>query len=251
MCDSGEAVKVIDTGSMTVTETISVDQSPLHAAVSGNRLCVIHYKGGVSVIDTTTNSVVDSIPAPIAPQNIAVDGGLAYVTNQSGIGTVSVIDIAAKTVTATIPVGLHPHGIAVSGTQVYVANWGTDTVSVIDTATNTVTDTIPVGTAPVDVAVGQGGGRIYVPNSGDDTVTVIKYEGPKKLHPDLSDLPELVGKLVGGAAGDGGGWLVIGNHAYPIPPRPPALLAIARAAAPYLGSPIENREVGAQLRRMR
>jgi hypothetical protein len=80
---------------------------------------------------------------------------------------------------------------------------------------------------------------------------VIKYEGPKKLHPDFSDLPELVGKLVGGAAGDGGGWLVIGNHAYPIPPRPLAMLAIARAAAPYLGSPIENRQVGAQLRKMR
>lgn len=80
---------------------------------------------------------------------------------------------------------------------------------------------------------------------------MIKYEGPKKLHPDFSDLPELVGKLVGGAAGDGGGWLVIGNHAYPIPPRPLAMLAIARAAAPYLGSPIENRQVGAQLRKMR
>jgi hypothetical protein len=62
--------------------------------------------------------------------------------------------------------------------------------------------------------------------------------------------PDLVGELLGGVAVGGGGWLGIGNHFYPIPPRPLAMAIIARAAAPHLGSRIENRELGQQLRDM-
>ena len=87
-----------------------------------------------------------------------------------------------------------------------------------------------------------------MPNIFDDTVSVISNVF-KPLPP--SHLPDLVGKLIGGAAADGGGWLVIGNHGYPIPPYPIAMAAIARAAAPYLGQPIENPELGKQLRNMR
>jgi hypothetical protein len=47
----------------------------------------------------------------------------------------------------------------------------------------------------------------------------------------------------------GGGWLVIGNHFCKIPPRPLAAELIARAAAPYVGEPIENRELAQQLRK--
>ena len=64
------------------------------------------------------------------------------------------------------------------------------------------------------------------------------------------DLPDLVGQIFGGVDVGGGGWLVIGNHFYKIPPRPPIMAIIARAAAPHLGKPIENRKLGQQLRNM-
>ncbi|HYO03359.1 MAG TPA: hypothetical protein VET27_16395 [Mycobacterium sp.] len=59
--------------------------------------------------------------------------------------------------------------------------------------------------------------------------------------------PALVGDLLGGVTSGGGGWLVIGRRAYPIPPRPIAVADIARAAAPNLGVPIEIPELGEQL----
>lgn len=80
-------------------------------------------------------------------------------------------------------------------------------------------------------------------NSWDDTVSVISNVFSWRR-------PDLVGELLGGVAAGGGGWLVIGNHFYKIPPHPLAMAIIARAAAPHLGSRIENRELGEQLRNM-
>ena len=65
------------------------------------------------------------------------------------------------------------------------------------------------------------------------------------------DLPDLVGGIFGGVDVGGGGWLVIGNHFYKIPPRPPIMAIIAREQPrPHLGKPIENRRLGQQLRNM-
>jgi hypothetical protein len=97
--------------------------------------------------------------------------------------------------------------------------------------------------SPVRLAVSPGGARVYVPNEGDNTVSVISNVLSWRW-------PDLVGDLLGGVAVGGGVWLVIGRHAYPIPPRPIAVAAIARAAAPYLGAPIEAPELGEQLRNM-
>jgi hypothetical protein len=48
----------------------------------------------------------------------------------------------------------------------------------------------------------------------------------------------------------GGGWLVIGNQFYKIPPRPAVRAIIARAVAPRPGAPVESRELGEHLRNM-
>jgi DNA-binding beta-propeller fold protein YncE len=63
--------------------------------------------------------------------------------------------------------------------------------------------------------------------------------------------PDLVGRLLGAAAVDGGGWFVVGDHIVRIPPRSPVLWSMARAAAPYLDQAIENPEIGRQLRNLR
>ncbi len=109
-----------------------------------------------------------------------------------------------------------------------------------------VTDTVNVGNYAGAVAVSPNGSRIYVTNRFNNTVSVIA-----QLHtlPGGIDLPDLVGKLIGGAAAGGNGWLVIGDHFYPIPPREPVLQAIARALAPHVGKPVQNHELGQRLRR--
>jgi hypothetical protein len=117
-------------------------------------------------------------------------------------------------------------------------------VSAIDTATNTSTETVAVGTIPAGVAVSPDGSGVYVTNTWDGTVSVISNVFSSQ-QPD-----DLVGELLGGVAAGGGGWLVIGNHFYKIPPHPLAAAIIARAAAPHLRSPIENHELAQQLRNM-
>jgi hypothetical protein len=106
-----------------------------------------------------------------------------------------------------------------------------------------VTAAIPVGTFPGGVAVSPDTTRVYVTNAVDNTVSVISNVFSWRW-------PDLVGELLGGVAAGGGGWPVIGNHFYKIPPHPLAMAIIARAAAPHLGSRIENRELAEQLRNM-
>jgi len=205
----------------------------------------------VTVINTATNNVTETVAVGALPFGVAVspDGAHAYVTNTYG-NTVSVIDTNSSsptynTVTVTIPVGTYPYGVAVSpdSSLVYVTNGNNYTVSVISTATNTVTETVAVGIIPAGVGVSPDGSRIYVTNSLAATVSVISNVFSWRW-------PDLVGELLGGVAVGGGGWLVIGDHFYKIPPRPLAMAIIARAAAPHLGSRIENRELAEQLRNL-
>jgi DNA-binding beta-propeller fold protein YncE len=63
--------------------------------------------------------------------------------------------------------------------------------------------------------------------------------------------PDLVGRLFGGVDRGGDGWLVIGNHFIPIPPRSPVMSIIAEAARPYLDRVVESPELAEQLREIR
>lgn len=65
------------------------------------------------------------------------------------------------------------------------------------------------------------------------------------------DEPDLVGQLFGGVAVDGGGWLVVGGHFIPIPPRSPIMPMLLRIAGRYLGHAIDNRELADQLSELR
>ncbi|KUI41237.1 hypothetical protein AU197_01485 [Mycobacterium sp. IS-1590] len=257
-----DTVTVIDTSTNTVTGTIDTDQDPYWPAVTpdGARLYVSHiHAGTILVIDTTTNAVVDSITVGGQPGAIVLspDGGRIFASiltswaNGLKAEAVKVIDTASGNVAATVTIPgdfWPPAGMAVDsdGSRVFVASAAADwsgVVSVIDTTTNTLIDTIDVH-GPSGVVVTPDGSRIYAVNQVQDTVSVIG----RTFRWDASRLPDLVGQLMGGAGSDGGGWLVIGNRFYKIPPRPPAVLAIARAA-PYLGEPVENRKLGQQLRK--
>src|SRR5665647_2969765 len=72
--------------------------------------------GTVSVIDTGSGTVTDTITVGRNPHGVAVDGSAhtVYVTNAND-GTVSVIDTGSGTVTDTITVGAYLGGVAVDG----------------------------------------------------------------------------------------------------------------------------------------
>ncbi|MGW3269814.1 Ig-like domain repeat protein, partial [Streptomyces sp. NPDC001056] len=131
--------------------------------------------GTVSVIDTGTQTVTNTITVGSSPFGVAVtpDGSQVYVAN-NGDGTVSVIDTATETVTNTITVGSAPVGVAVSpdGTHVYVTNNSDNTVSVINAAGQTVIGSIGVGSAPFGIAITPDGTAAYVVNNGDATVSI-------------------------------------------------------------------------------
>jgi len=116
----------------------------------------------VSVINLGTNTVIDEVSVGFGPAGVAItpDGSKAYVSNLDtvneffgGLGalsdpgkTVSVIDAGTNQVMSTITVGNRPFGIAVThdGTMTYVANYLSGTVSVINVSTNSVIATIPI-----------------------------------------------------------------------------------------------------------
>jgi YVTN family beta-propeller protein len=250
-------IVLIDTATNAVTGTIKVDGA-YYLAVSpdGARLYVTGYNDElIWAVDTVSHSVVKTFAfnKPIGGFVVSPDNSRLYVLGEVKFGVttsnVTVVDVGSGTVTTgiTFPLGEELTDIAVApdGSAVYVAQLTGD-VSRIDTATMTVTDTVNIGSYAGAVAVSPNGSRIYVTNRHNNTVSVLA-----QLHvtPADLDLPDLVGKLFGGAAAGGGGWLVIGDHFIPIPPREPVLQAIARALAPHVGKPVQNHELGQRLRR--
>jgi YVTN family beta-propeller protein len=251
-----DSLAVIDAATHTIVTIIAVGNGPIAVTASpdGARVYVLNYGvHTVSVVDTATNTVTATIPVGKFPVDIAIngDGTRLYVADQE-YDFVWVIDTAFNTVAATVGVGQIPLGVAVSPAEpvAYVVNSYDATVSVIDTVANTVTATFPFGKKP---AIGKlsGGvafrpdGTAYVANGGDGTLVVISeaVAPADHWHP-----PHLSAALLGAVARDGGGWLVIGDHFIPIPPRSPLIAIIAQAAAPQFDGAIRNPVLSARIR---
>lgn len=130
----------------------------------------------VKVLDTSTNSVVDTIDVGKAPVGVAVAAGgeLVYVAN-SGEDTVSIIDAETDAVEGTVEVGSQPRYLAVTpdGKRVYVANASSGNASVIDTETRNVIKTIPIGSDPQRVAVTPDGAYVYVTDGYGEDVAIV------------------------------------------------------------------------------
>lgn len=250
-------IMLVDTATNAVTGTIKVDGA-YYLAVSpdGARLYVTGYNDGlIWAVDTASHSVVKTyaVNKPIGGFVVSPDNSRLYVLGEVKFGVttsnVTVVDVDTGTVTTgiTFPLGQELTDIAVApdGSAVYATQLTGD-VSRIDSATMTVSDTVNIGNYAGTVTVSPDGSRIYATNQYHNTVSVLA-----QLHVPAGglDLPDLVGKLFGGAAAGGGGWLVIGDHFIPIPPREPVLQAIARALAPHVGKPVQNHELGQRLRR--
>lgn len=261
-------ITVLDTVTHAVTATIETGPATSAVAFSadGSRVYVANvYDDTVAVVDVSTEAVIATTSVGDAPVAVAVspDSRTVYVANAaytSATGTISVIDASTQTVTATIPVGAAPNAVGVSpdGSRVFVVNYadGVDvvdgkvvrerggTVSIIDASTNAVVETVTVGRWPRDLDVSRDGRHVYVTNAGDGTVSVIEVEN------DLSKaLKTKIADLLGAADRDGGGWIIIGGQVIPVPPRSPALAAVARIAALRSDTAVDAHDVVERLRR--
>jgi NHL repeat-containing protein len=95
---------------------------------------------------------------------------------------------------------------------------------------------------------------IRADSGAQSTICQIALPVPIAVEPTRAyrwDEPDLVGQLFGGVAVDGGGWLVVGGHFIPIPPRSPIMPMLLRMAGRYLGHAVENGELAEQLSELR
>lgn len=178
-------VKVFDTQSMTVTDTISdVTMNATHGEKlthNGNYLVAISQTGEyIEIIRTSDNQVDETVPVannvppngngtgqykPIAV-SISADDRYAFVTCFQS-GEVRVLGLNTRTIIAVIPVGSQPiqSDCSPDGNWCYVANRGSNTVSVINIHSLSVEKTIEnVGVQPHGVCFTPDGHYVYVTN---------------------------------------------------------------------------------------
>lgn len=115
--EEGQSISVINVGTMTVEETVSLGFTPGYAAYNSQRdeLWVSDVTNGGIVYFQRMNNMwmnMGSIPSGSGAHAIAfsTNGSTAYVTNQMA-GTVSVINTSTKAKIKDITVGVKPNGI--------------------------------------------------------------------------------------------------------------------------------------------
>lgn len=171
-------VSVINTNTLAVEKTITVDKHPGAVAVSRDASFVYianQESNSIWIINTATNTVIGTLvvgtndPAAIA---LSPSGDRIYVVNLNS-SKVLVYNTATFDLMASDDVGGYPVAIAVSpdGNQVYVTN-SSNSVSVINTATSNVTN-IPTASNTYGVAISPDGSKAYVTMPGAGQLGVI------------------------------------------------------------------------------
>lgn len=127
----------------------AINKLPRYAVAARGKVFVTSYDNTVSVIDTSSLSITQSITVGANPDGIAVKGDFLYVANSGSYNfpdvdsTVSVINLNSMTEVKKITVGKNPNKIDVaSNGDVYVSCYGNfssvpASVSVINSTDNT------------------------------------------------------------------------------------------------------------------
>jgi YVTN family beta-propeller protein len=173
-------VSVINTGTLTITNTINVGKDPLYMVITpdGKYLYVSNTGGTtLSVINTATDTVINTISLSAAPGEIAItpDGRYAYISGYGG-STMWVINTLTRTISNTITGFSDGFAVATTldGKYVYVANNGNSDVYVISTATQKIVNSIVVPSTPDPSGVGvTPDGRYAYAYSFDNPATMI------------------------------------------------------------------------------
>src|SRR4030095_5034301 len=180
-------VKVIDTKTNTVVQTLSALTGPRGIAVSadGTRVAVASNTGGTNTVSvftaapvtgqlralTTINTGANTQPRRVV---FSPDGSRLFIANQGVLGangSVAVVDTATNAIIATVATGGQLTDIAINpaGTRVYAVSTSNQ-VFVIDTATSSVVATLATGGDARGVVVSLDGTRFYVTNQNTNTI---------------------------------------------------------------------------------
>ena len=134
------SMSVIDAGTNQVTGFINTSANWVAVSPDSKVVYATSADNVVKVIDTATNQVTDTISIPVPAgagaslgmPAVSADGGRLFVPNILGNSVVQ-IDTATKKITNTVGVGKYPDYVAVSpdGTRAYVSNGSGNSVSVI------------------------------------------------------------------------------------------------------------------------
>jgi YVTN family beta-propeller protein len=189
-------ISVINPGTGTVTQTITLPGSPtpapsgLAASADQSKLYVDDARNGrTDVIELTgpTPVLAGSTVVGPYPAYLAIAGTTGYVADAgqgaSVPGAISQLNLANPAdpiLVGTAPVGLHPYGIATlpAVQDLLVSNSGDGTLSVVNAASGVVANTLHIGTTPDAVAVTPNQTTVLVTNEGDDTVSILHVNQP-------------------------------------------------------------------------
>jgi YVTN family beta-propeller protein len=195
---STQSIRVVDTSSATVRQTISYvspealsvglvwspDGRHAYAAAGGDNKVRVYDVDGQRLAERTPIAVPD-FPIGLA---VSADGRTLYAAENLG-DALAVIDLALTRVAATVPIGpcettqpghaaqCQPYGVTLSadGARAFVSDWGEHSVTAIDTSRRLPLGTTRVGTHPNALAVNPRAERheVYVANGDSDTVSVL------------------------------------------------------------------------------
>ncbi len=233
-------------------------------------------------LDTNTGVQTLKVPADGGPPEVIHGGGdFGWAVAVDGLSNVYVLQHQPVRVVKVPAGGGQPVVIDLSGTfraefvaafavdpqgdHLYLSDWSGPTYTILKVPViGGPRTSLGTGLAGVQGVAVDIDGNVYVADTFNDRVVMISARSgqqgtlcqaktplplaipPTRLHGWKT--PDLVGRLFGAAAEDGGGWLVVGDHIIPIPPRSPVLSEMLRLAAGHLGSAVVKPELGRQLR---
>ncbi|MEO8768463.1 MAG: hypothetical protein ABI402_00195 [Ferruginibacter sp.] len=133
--------------------TIPVPAGPRYAAGYNGKVYATAYDGTVKVIDTTSLTISNSIVVGPNPEALVPIGNYLYVANSGGLNptpdsTLSVVDLSTGLEIQKITVGVNPQKIAANSLgDLYVTSYGNfssipATITVVSSATKTVKATL-------------------------------------------------------------------------------------------------------------
>jgi YVTN family beta-propeller protein len=192
--NEGGSISKIDSTSMEVIETLTVDGTVHNVQVSPNGSIVgatvvpaSGHGGGHSAsmngkalfYDSTTNELIKEVEVGNHPAHIVFteDGQYALVTNNED-NSVSVIDLRVYSIIQTLPTGKGPHGFRISSDSkfAYIANMSEDTVTVINLETFTEEKTLKIGSTPVTTAITTDGTTLLATLHTENAVAIVDVE---------------------------------------------------------------------------
>ena len=163
-------LSVVDLGTQTTIETISIGTSPEAIAISSDesKLYLSNpAEGTISILETATNSIVETIDIGITHSiygiDLSPDDQLLYVLLFQ-TSELIIVDLNDLTISDPISTGTGPAYITASpdGEKVYFSNHYAESIGVLETENNTVEATIAIpDDSPLEMEISPDNSKVY------------------------------------------------------------------------------------------